>query len=119
MSVPTIDTGLKIVGGRRKVRAGNPSSVPLRSLPDRATDRLDMFSLDGALRLIQDSKPTADEKFGKLAERTLLEILAGWGSQVLSNYPGPLLKATEGKISAFDDFAAKTLDDAVRRSREG
>jgi hypothetical protein len=58
----------------------------------------------------------ANEKFGKLAERTLLQILAGWGSQLLSNYPGPLLKAPEGDIAAFDEFAKKNLDDAVRRS---
>lgn len=60
----------------------------------------------------------ANKQFGKLAERTLLQILAGWGTQLLSNYPGPLLKAPEGDIADFDDFAEKTLDDAVKRSRE-
>jgi hypothetical protein len=60
----------------------------------------------------------ANKQFGRLAERTLLQILAGWGSQLLSNYPGPLLKAPEAEITAFDDFSEKNLDDAVRRSSE-
>ena len=59
----------------------------------------------------------ANKQLGKLAERTLLQILV-WGSQLLSNYPGPLLKAAEGDIASFDEFAAITLDDAIRRASE-
>jgi hypothetical protein len=60
----------------------------------------------------------ANEQFEKLAERTLLQILAGWGTQLLPNYPGALLKSPSGDLAAFDDFAMKTLDEAARRSSE-
>jgi hypothetical protein len=60
----------------------------------------------------------ANRKFGEMAERTLLQILAGWGSQILLNYPGPLLKAPEADLAAFDDFAERNLDEARKRSGE-
>jgi hypothetical protein len=54
----------------------------------------------------------ANKKFGRLREKTLLQIIVGWGSQLLPSYPGNLMQAPEETVANFDDFAQRILEQA-------
>jgi hypothetical protein len=54
----------------------------------------------------------ASKKFERLREKTLLQIIVGWGSQLLQSYPGNLMQAPEETVANFDDFAQRILEEA-------
>jgi hypothetical protein len=45
---------------------------------------------------------TANKKFGRLKEKTLIHMIAGWGSQLVGGYPGNLKGASDEVISHLD-----------------
>lgn len=57
----------------------------------------------------------ADKKFGRSRKITLLQIIAGWGSQLLLGYPGNLRQMPEEEFATFDDFAERIRAQAELR----
>ena len=50
-------------------------------------------------------------QFGDIPAGDLLQLFAGWVTQLLSSYPGNLLKASGSEINAFPKFAKTMRDD--------
>jgi hypothetical protein len=69
----------------------------------------------GSYESMRKGAQTANRKFGRLRDTTLLQIIAGWGSQLLPSYPGNVRQAPEETLANFDDFAQRTLDQAKSR----
>lgn len=69
----------------------------------------------GSYESMRKGAQTASRKFGRLRDTTLLQIIAGWGGQLLPSYPGNLRQAPEETLANFDDFAQRILDQAKSR----
>jgi hypothetical protein len=69
----------------------------------------------GSYESMRKGAGAANKKFERLREKTLLQIIVGWGSQLLPSYPGNLRQAPEETLANFDDFAQRILDQAKSR----
>lgn len=58
----------------------------------------------------------ARRTLGKLSEKELLLILAGWGSGILKGYQGPLETSGEAEIAEFEARAERVFADIGRRA---
>lgn len=63
----------------------------------------------GSYESMRNGAQAANRKFKQLSDTTLLQIIAGWGSQMLSQYAGPLMQAEPEYLANFDALAGDVL----------